>query len=232
MVRLLVHVEGQTEETFVNELLAPHLYRHGFSIVSPRLLGHSRRRKNRGGIVSWAIAKRDLVNHLREDVAAFATTFVDFYGLPSNPETGWPGKFSCVHMLVGEKADHIHNAMSADLLREFGQNISNRFLPFVMMHEFESLLFSDPVQMANSMERPDLGNRFSEIRRNFQNPEHINDSQQTAPSKRITELFPGYEKPLFGNLAALEISLQTMRNECPSFANWLTRLEQVPERRQ
>lgn len=29
MSRLLVHVEGQTEETFVNAALAPHLYQVG-----------------------------------------------------------------------------------------------------------------------------------------------------------------------------------------------------------
>ena len=39
MTRLLVHVEGETEEMFVNEVLAPHLYRRGFSRVAARLLG-------------------------------------------------------------------------------------------------------------------------------------------------------------------------------------------------
>lgn len=37
MARLLVHVEGETEETFVNEILAPHLRQHGFDRVSARL---------------------------------------------------------------------------------------------------------------------------------------------------------------------------------------------------
>lgn len=29
MRRLLVHVEGQTEENFVNDVLSPHLLNHG-----------------------------------------------------------------------------------------------------------------------------------------------------------------------------------------------------------
>ncbi len=33
MTRLLVHVEGQTEESFVNRILAPHLYTRDFSLV-------------------------------------------------------------------------------------------------------------------------------------------------------------------------------------------------------
>ncbi len=50
MSRLLVHVEGQTEETFVNELLCPQLTRFGWSMVSARLLGNAHRRDRRGGI--------------------------------------------------------------------------------------------------------------------------------------------------------------------------------------
>ena len=42
MSRLLVHVEGETEETFVNELLRPHLAGRGWSVVSARLLGNAR----------------------------------------------------------------------------------------------------------------------------------------------------------------------------------------------
>ena len=34
--RLLVHVEGETEETFVNELLHPHLADFGWFMVSAR----------------------------------------------------------------------------------------------------------------------------------------------------------------------------------------------------
>ena len=49
MKRLLVHVEGQTEETFVNELLAPHLLARGYSPVSARLMGNARLRERRGG---------------------------------------------------------------------------------------------------------------------------------------------------------------------------------------
>jgi hypothetical protein len=62
MSRLLVHVEGQTEETFVNELLCPHLTRFGWSMVSARLLGHARRRDRRGGIKSWGSARTEIVS--------------------------------------------------------------------------------------------------------------------------------------------------------------------------
>lgn len=50
VTRLLIHVEGETEETFVNEVLRPHLLHSGYARVSARLLGNARQRDRRGGI--------------------------------------------------------------------------------------------------------------------------------------------------------------------------------------
>ena len=65
------------------------------------------------------------------------------------------------------------------------------------------------------------------IRGAFSSPEEINDSPQTHPSRRIVDLMPNYQEPLFGNLAALEIGLGRIRAECPHFRAWLERLEQL-----
>ena len=53
---------------------------------------------------------------------------------------------------------------------------------------------------------------------------------QTAPSKRIESLVPGYKKPVLGTLAVLEIGLEAIRSECPHFRGWLERLEGIPRR--
>ena len=66
---------------------------------------------------------------------------------------------------------------------------------------------------------------FQKIRDEFETPEEINDSPETAPSKRVEDLVPGYEKPLLGTLAVLEIGLPQIRVECPHFSSWLERLE-------
>ncbi len=76
MLRLLVHVEGQTEENFVNEMLAPHLYAFGYSSIRARLIGIARQRNRRGGIRTWPTVLRDIVHHLREDEGCFATIMV------------------------------------------------------------------------------------------------------------------------------------------------------------
>jgi hypothetical protein len=97
-----------------------------------------------------------------------------------------------------------------------------------MMHEFEALLFSDPDRFAHGLGKSDLAREIEAIRREFESPEDINDSTETAPSKGIICLFPEYEKPLFGVIAALEIGLNAMRLQCPHFNTWLERLDALP----
>jgi hypothetical protein len=93
------------------------------------------------------------------------------------------------------------------------------------MHEFEGLLFSDCAGFSRGIGRPALEGEFRKIRDQFTSPEDINDSPDTAPSKRVIALVPGYAKPLFGPLAAMEIGLVRIRQECPHFDHWLTQLE-------
>ena len=100
MARLFILVEGETEETFVNELLAPHLYGKGFESVSARLMGNARLRAQRGGVRGWTEVRTEIVRHLRTDVALFVTTMVDYYGMPSDPKKtkAWPGRYESTHL--------------------------------------------------------------------------------------------------------------------------------------
>ena len=226
MGRLLIHVEGETEESFVNEVLAPHLYCHGFTKVGARLLGNARMRDRRGGIRSWESAKKDIARHLKEDGGAASATFVDFYALPADPISGWPGRGPANALPFPQKAPLVQPALLNDLEAELGADlIAGRFFPFVVMHEFEALLFSDPAAFCAGIGRTDLVEHFQSVRSQFGSPEEINDSPITAPSKRIISAVPGYQKPLFGTLAALEVGLDCMRVECPLFGAWVDQLE-------
>jgi hypothetical protein len=231
MSRLLVHVEGETEETFVNEVLAEHLYGHGYTKVSARLLGNARQRFKRGGIKSWSAVRNDILNHLNGDAECLATTMVDFYALPQTGGKAWPGRETAARLAFVEKAAAVENAIHEDICQEMGNGFDeNRFIPYVMMHEFEGLLFSDANKLGLGIGRPDLTPNFQEIRDQFTTPEEINDSPLTAPSKRIINLVPGYEKPFMGTLAILEIGLDAIRHECPLFRNWIDQLERWPRR--
>jgi hypothetical protein len=228
MARLLVHVEGETEETFVNELLAPHLYQFGYTRVAARLMGNARIRDRRGGIRGWDSVCKDVVGHLREDAGCRATTMVDYYGLPRTGCRAWPGRDAAASLPFGEKAPVVEASLAADIFARMGNGFDpRRFVPYVMIHEFEALLFSDCDRFGEGIGRTDLSPSFRAIRASFGSPEEINDSPATAPSKRVGELVPGYQKPHLGVLAALHIGLATIRAECPHFRGWLERLEAV-----
>ncbi len=228
MTRLLVHVEGQTEESFVNEVLAPHLYDRGFSLVGARLMGNARQRDHRGGIRGWPSARRDIVRHLHEDQDRIVTTMVDYYGLPQSGGGAWPGRAEASQRPFADRASSIQDALLADIAGEMGGGFdTRRFVPYVMMHEYEALLFSDCERFGTGIERPDLTPRLQDIRNTFPTPEEIDESPEGAPSKRIMALIDGYEKPLLGILAALEIGLQRMCTQCPHFSDWLNRLESL-----
>lgn len=225
MKRLLIHVEGQTEETFVNEVLAPHLFDHGYEDVAARIIGSAR---NRSGIPAWQSARDDLVRKIKQTPKCCHTTMVDFYRLPTSKSRAWSGREEANLKPFAQKASTVENAIFEAIEAELEAELApDRFIPFVVMHEYEGLLFSDCVRFARGIERPELAGDFQQIRDQFNTPEEINDSPKTAPSKRVEGLVTGYHKPLLGTLAALEIGLDVIRAECPHFNKWLTRLEDL-----
>ena len=228
-MRLLVHVEGETEETFINEVLGPHLLSKGYSKVSARLIGNARQRSQRGGIKAWQTVRKEIMSHLRADRQSVATTMIDYYGLPQRGSGAWPSRATAGALPFPRNAEAVEAALSVDITAHMGRGFNpSRFVPHVVLHEFEALLFSDCTGFARGMERPDLGPRLQAIRDGFSCPEEIDDSPVTAPSKRVAALMPEYQKPLMGTLAALEIGLATIRAECPHFRNWMERLERLP----
>ncbi len=223
-LRLLVHVEGQTELSFVNSLLSEHLAA-GYSCVRARLAGNPR--MQRVGIRSWQSVKRDILKALKPAREMIVTTRVDYYAVPQN----WPRRAKSPSMnSASEKAEHVEAALLADIGEEMGSRFNPmRFLPLVVMHEFEALLFSDPDRFARGIGRGDLAAELHTIRHAFGSPEDINDSPENAPSKRIERLFPGYNKVRSGVNAANDIGLAKIRHQCPHFNDWLNRLESLPK---
>ena len=229
MTRLLVHVEGQTEESFVNEVLAPHLCTHDFSSVRARLMGNARQRDRRGGIRGWHTVRRDIVRHLHEDRNSIATTMVDYYGLPQHGPGAWPGRAQASESAFPEKAKLVEESLLQDMQEAMGVDFDvHRFVPHLMMHEFEALLFSDCEGFGIAIGRSELAEQFQAIRDSFSNPEEIDESPNQAPSKRIETIVAGYQKPLLGTLAVLKIGLPRIREECPHFSSWLQHLENLP----
>lgn len=197
-------MEGQTEEEFVREVLSHHL-RGKDVYATPVLLGRARSNIQGGGNVTINRLASEL-QYLRNSFDV-VTSLVDFYGFKDKKEMS-------PMMLVHAIGNNI-------------KNFDKRYvLPYIQVYEFEGLLFSDINAFKRVWNDAPLAD-LRQIRDTFTTPEEINDSRMTAPSKRITKLIPGYRKKLHGPLLALEIGLDKIKNECPRFSAWLSRLESL-----
>ena len=103
------------------------------------------------------------------------------------------------------------------------------------MYEFEGLLFSDISKFAWVMLddwNADYAAQLQAIRAAVDNPECINNSPSTAPSKRLQRIFgKSYDKVEHGALIAEDIGLTTLRAQCPNFNQWITWLESLSPNR-
>jgi hypothetical protein len=218
MTRIHIICEGQTEETFVNNLLVPHFAPRSI-MLHPSLIGKP---GHKGGFVNFNRLFIDVQNRLLYDKTAWCTTFFDYYGLPND----FPGKQKADKgATTKEKSLLLLDGLITALGEKLDAESLCRFIPYVQMHEFEGLLFSDPVKFAIGIGCPKIKNQLQKVRNAFADPEEINDNPTTAPSKRIQAVCQDYEKPIHGTLAALEIGLDIIRQECHLFDDWLRRLE-------
>lgn len=218
MKQIMILTEGQTEEAFINKVLAPYfiekdIYLYATMICTKKTKGV---RQYRGGLSSYDQVKRDLNLLLKSTQFDKVTTFLDYYGLPSD----FPGQDSIPS--TGDcysKVDHIEKMFEEDVSH-------HKFLPFIMLHEFETMIFCDIYSLNDYFgEKRGSLDRLSRVAEQFNSPEEINNSPQTAPSKRILNELEGYVKPLHGPLATLEIGIDRIREMCPHFNDWLEYIE-------
>ena len=218
MRRVLISVEGQTEETFVRQTLAPHLWQHEVD-PTPVLVVTSVVRGGpsfRGGLGSYARAKRDIQRLLGDSDVVAVTTMYDLYGLPRD----FPGYATRPARSGSDKAAHLEAALDRDIDH-------CRFRAYLQLHEFEALLFVDPKRTDAQFPGAGCLADLRAIRAAFGSPEEIDDGPETAPSKRLRALYPGYQKPLHGPLVTQQVGLERLRRECPHFAGWLRWLESL-----
>jgi len=212
MTRLKIVVEGQTEEAFVKQVLAPHLRAYELH-TTPIVLGG-------GG--SFGKALRTIRVTLSSDPGAYCSTMFDYYGLPPD----YPGLNANDCPPSSRLEDRIEY-LEACLAQAVEDN--HRFLPYLQVHEFEALLFADVEVIDRALRLSSAEEvRLDELRaivEHFDHPEQIDDGDDTAPSKRLRRLFPRYDKVLHGELIAHDIGLDRIRAECPHFDDWVSRLE-------
>ncbi len=211
MTRVHIFCEGQTEDVFIREVLTPHF--EPINIwLNPIILRTGQ--ESKGGVCSYGKIKWQIENKCKEDQTAWITTMLDFYGLPSD----FPK--------IKQKSDSMTKVKAIE--EAFKEDINHpNFIPNIVMHEFEGLLFSETTAFSKWFDDIEVINRLTIIKNEFPTPEHINDSRETSPSKRILKICNTYDKVLHGSLISLDIGLETIRQKCPLFNAWIQKLEKL-----
>ena len=225
----IIHVlcEGQTEQGFVEGVLKPYLLQRGIKAVKSVLITTNRKLNARGGMLSFPQAKRDLELMSKTLVDGeyekhILTTMFDLYALPDD----FPGYEDA--MKINDKYARVNC-----LERAFASEIKDkRFVPYIQLHEFEALVFCGIDRLKDMYPDSEKGCKILSMALESQsNPELIDDSPQTAPSKRIikaieeeSETHYNYNKPKTGRYITESVGIDNLRDHCRHFNEWIERL--------
>jgi len=221
---VLVVCEGQTEREFCRSVIAPYIATSGVALAGT-LVGKPQRK--RGGIRDWPVYRNELLRLGKERADRHLAVLVDFYAMPAS----WPGRQQSSARPIAQRGRYVEDALVTDLSNE----LDGRFHPCVQLHEYESLLFVEPDLSALSLavgggvpNHSHVAEQLAEIREEFNGRvEEIDDSPETAPSKRVIKVVPGYDKVAWGVMAAADVEVDVLREGCPWLDRWLTQLESL-----
>jgi hypothetical protein len=227
MKYLNIIVEGNSEETFVNDVLIKHFAASGIFVSARKIkTGWDRlnNKPSKGGLLKYSHFRNDVMRWIRSNrnqPQFWYTSMLDLYAFPKDESS----PFSPAIQNIIDPYQKI-KALEAAIAQDIGHP---QFIPYVQLHEFETFLLVDPARLLTMY--PDEKNRINRLKREIgnTNPEEIDDSPQTSPSKRIIQYLPDYEhqKAQVGPLVASEIGLTVLRNKCPHFNEWITKLENI-----
>ena len=220
---LIIVAEGKTEMVFVRDLLAPVMAQKGIYVYA-RLIGKP---GHKGGDIRFDRPKQDIGNILKQSPDYHISTMFDYFRI----DTDWPGRNeiqtkikSGKKMNAGDKAEIIEFAMRKAIIEQYPDcNPDRRFIPYIEMHEFEAMLFSD-AQILSEITQISKSS-IQGILKNYNGPEEINENPEKAPSKQLEVLKKGYRKVAMGKAVSETIGIDIIRKKCPHFDAWLNILE-------
>lgn len=207
MIRIALSVEGYTEDEFCRQVLAPYLRLFGKEIT-PIIVTTSREAcgtKHKGGCINLSRVSNEIEKLLHH--FDYVTTFYDYYGFMN------PSKLSICDLEI---------AIAKEV------NYPRTLIPYIQQYEFETLLFADEDYYESYFSDSKAKTEISNIVSSCGGVEHINNSPETAPSKRIIKLFNNYaetyDKVFHGPGIANDIGLSKIKSQCPRFNDWLEKL--------
>jgi len=201
MKDVIICCEGDTEELFVERILAPYLEQSGLSVIL----------RGMKGVSSYKKIKQFLVGYCQSYPEALVTTMIDYYGTAR-----------LMKDFVSNEGDIYSRALAIEAAVEKDLNRLNLMFNLTL-HEFEGYLFSNTAAFEGIASKSQLAELVN-IRRRVKTPEHINNKYETAPSRQIKGVIPDYSKRQDGIEIAGRIGVDKIALECRHFADWLAKL--------
>lgn len=227
MIRVNVVAEGQSELYFVKKIFCTYPYQKGINIlIESRAVQTSKDNKTghsfRGGMDDYLKPKHDIIQWLKESSDTYITTMFDFYGLPE--------KFPGYHEAMVQSDPYmaisiLERELKRDILHDLPDINPERFIPYIQLHEFEALIFSDLEKLKEIYLGKENALKIDGLIRDVKGmkPELINNGFETAPSKRLQHTIP-YRKGASVVLVMQEIGIEKMLESCPHFSEWVNQL--------
>jgi hypothetical protein len=223
-VHVYIVTEGQTESNFVKNVLCPYFLDRNITLTACTLVTKNDKKAGRqykGGISRYSKAKNDILKcmaYRKKRADVYVSTIFDFYHLPND----FPG-FNDVQRIDDpyKKVAFLENSLRDDIDKN-----GTGFLPYLSLHEFEALLFSNIDVVKAHFFEIDITPLIN-MGLEYPNPELIDNGEQTSPSKRIFQCVPEYAKPVDGVEIAQKIGLDVLRKKCKHFDGWIQRIERL-----
>ena len=221
MKKIFVVTEGQSETNFVNRVMAPYFASRCVlipnTVITKTDSKHGKTYK--GGVENYDQIRNTLLKTLAissKNKDSYVTTMFDFYRLPTDvPGVADVGKVNNPY----EKVELIERAILK--AEEYDGNF---FFPYVELHEFEAMLFSDLTKLKETYFEYDLIDLEECVKRQS-NPELINNGEETAPSKRIIKCISCYDKANVGVDVLGKIGIENIAEKCRHFSEWIRCIE-------
>jgi hypothetical protein len=227
MTFIKIIVEGASEESFVNEVLVKHFASLNIFISARKIkTGWDKinNKPSKGGINHYLKFRNDVLRWIASDKKqddSWYTSMIDLYSFPVDDSSPYSSRIRLISDPY-QKISELEKAISSDIGH-------SKFIPYVQLHEFEALVLVNPEKLVTIY--PDHHSCIQHLKQEIgsRNPEEINESRQTAPSKRIIKYIPDYEKlkAHVGPLVVEDIGLHTLRQRCRHFNEWITKLEKL-----
>ncbi len=227
MINIFVVVEGQSEESFVKNILKPYFARKDIFLKPEQVITGKDKHGTvcKGGGNSYTLYKKHIKNRLKDCAKqknCYITTMIDLYGLPNDfpklNETKQTNVYEKVQMLEKNFFDDIG---------------ADNFIPYIQLHELETLLYCDIDKICDEFFDLNIKNLKEQITKNiqeFDNIELINNSKETSPSKRLNRLtkqaYCG--RKITSSTSILnKIDINVMLQRCEHFRKWIERLNML-----